>query len=382
MTVPVSLTFLSGQASYVRSRGFSVHAITSPGPELAAFAEREGAQAHAIPMPRAITPLQDLAAVYRLWRLLRRIDAPIVHAHTPKGGLLGMIAATLARTPVRIYHVRGLPFVTERGLRRRLLRLTERISCGLAHQVFAVSDSMRSILVVDGLCPPDKIKVLLGGSGNGVDATGKFTPAPPAVRSAARGSLGIPGDAPVVGFVGRLARDKGVAELAAAWRTLRERDPDLHLLIVGWNELEPSLAPLLAALEADPRVHVTGPRGDTPQLYAAMDVIALPTYREGFPNVALEAAAMKLPIVATAVPGCVDAVQDGVTGTLVPARDGDALAAALQRYLSDPRLRAAHGEAARRRVLADFRREAIWQALVAEYDRLAAARAPGARGAP
>jgi glycosyltransferase involved in cell wall biosynthesis len=126
----------------------------------------------------------------------------------------------------------------------------------------------------------------------------------------------------------------------------------------------------IAELRSDPRVHFRGVDWDSPRLFASMDVLALPTYREGFPNVALEAAAMSRPIVATSVPGCVDAVQDGVTGTLVPARDPVALADALQRYLSDPALRAKHGEAGRRRVLAEFRREAIWDAIAAEYRTL------------
>jgi len=370
MTVPMSLGFLSGQVSYMRGCGFSLHAITSPGPELVKFAEREGATVHAIPMARAITPIRDLKVLWQLWRTLRAVRPDIVHSHTPKGGLLGMVAAILAGTPIRVYHLRGLAFVSESGLRRWLLRLTERISCALARRVLAVSHSMRSIAVEEGLCRPEKIKVLLGGSGNGVDAKGRFKPLDLTARCAARAQYGISHDATVVGFVGRLARDKGIVELAVAWRLLRERHPGLHLLLVGWDELEPALADLGAALRADERVHVTGPQSGMARLYAAMDVVALPTYREGFPNVALEAAAMALPIVATSVPGCVDAVQDGVTGTLVSARDGIALAAALERYLSDPLLRARHGEAGRQRVLTDFGQEAIWDAIAAEYRSL------------
>jgi glycosyltransferase involved in cell wall biosynthesis len=145
----------------------------------------------------------------------------------------------------------------------------------------------------------------------------------------------------------------------------------LHLLLIGQLESQDAVvADTMAALQADSRVRFIGVDWDTPRLYAAMDVLALPTYREGFPNVALEASAMALPIVATSVPGCVDAIQDGTTGILVAPRDARALADALQRYLSDPRLRAKHGEAGRRRVLAEFRREAIWEAIAAEYRSL------------
>jgi glycosyltransferase involved in cell wall biosynthesis len=171
--------------------------------------------------------------------------------------------------------------------------------------------------------------------------------------------------------MGRVARDKGVVELANAWSRLRETHPRLHLLLCGQLEVEGApMESAVAALQADARVHFTGLDWNTPSLYAAMDVVALPTYREGFPNVALEAAAMELPIVATSVPGCTDAVQDGVTGTLVAPRDATALADALERYLADPRLRARHGEAGRRRVLAEFRRDAICEAIAAEYRTL------------
>jgi len=373
MTAPVSLVFLAGQVSFMRNAGYSVHAITSPGPELVSFGAREGVSVLAVDMPRRITPLQDVVALWGLWRALRRIRPDIVHAHTPKGGLLGMLAAWLARVPVRVYHMRGLPFVTAAGSRRRLLRATERFSCALAHRVLAVSHSIRTIAVDERLCEKDKIKVLLGGSGNGVDATGRFVPQAPAVRAEAREALAIPADALVIGFVGRLVRDKGVVELATAWRRLRERISGLHLLLVGPPESEDAVpGEVLAALRADPRVRLTGHARDMPRLYAAMDVVALPTYREGFPNVALEAAAMEIPIVATSVPGCVDAVQHGITGLLVPPRDAAALGDALGRYLEDPTLRKLHGVTARRRVLVEFRREGIWQAVVDEYRSLLA----------
>lgn len=367
-TVPLSLvTHLSGQIAYVRSCGFAIHVITSPGPELDAFGEKERIPVHAIPMARAITPLRDLLALWRLWGTLRRIRPEIVHSHTPKGGLLGMIAATLAGTPVRVYHIRGLPFVTATGFRRRLLRLSELASCTLAHRVLAVSHSMRSIAVEEGLCPAEKVKVILGGSGNGVD-TERFRPARDDARQTARADRGIPADALVIGFVGRLTREKGICELERAWRALRQDEPRARLLLIGWIEAQDAESrEAVAALRADSRVHLTGPVPDTARLYPAMDVVALPTYREGFPNVALEAAATALPIVATSVPGCVDAVEDGTTGILVPARDAEGLEHALRRYLSDPVLRARHGEAGRRRVMSQFRREAIWEGIVAEY---------------
>jgi glycosyltransferase involved in cell wall biosynthesis len=375
MTHPGSLIFLRGQASFIQDRGFVIHAITSPGPELASFREKEGAVIHAVPMSRSITPLQDLVSLWQLCRVLRGVRPRIVHAHTPKGGLLGMLAAWICRTPIRIYHLRGLRYDTTSGLKRRILRQAERVTCMLAQRVISVSHSLRDMVVGEGVCPADKIKVLAHGSGNGVDAMGRFKPLGESARAETRARHHIAPDALVIGFVGRFVADKGVAELASAWKELRASEPRLHLMLAGdLDEAHPIPVEVMEALRSDPRVHFTGFDPNMPLLYAAMDVVALPTYREGFPNVALEAAAMALPVVATSVLGCLDAVQDGVTGTLIPARDPMALAGALRRYLADPELRATHGAAARRRVLADFRREVIWEAIVAEYRELLARR--------
>ena len=372
-TVPGSLTFFHGQVGYLKARGVDVWALSSPGEELDKFAAREGVSVHGLEMPRRITPLRDLATTARVWRWLRKVLPDIVNAHTPKGGLLGMVGAWLARVPVRVYHMHGLPLMTATGLKRRLLRWAEKVSCLLAHQVFCVSASLRDAAVAEGLCQPGKIAVLHHGSINGVAAETAFNPAlvGVTVRATTRARYGISLDAEVMGFVGRVVGDKGIVELVKAWQTLRAERPDLELLVVGPFESQDPLPPEVEnVLRTDSRVHLTGMDWETPPLYAAMDVVVLPTYREGFPVVPMEAAAMELPVVATEVPGCVDAVQDGVTGTLVPPRDAAALTEAIRRYLVDPELRRKHGRAGRERMLREFRQEDIWAELYAEYTRL------------
>lgn len=373
VTVPQSLGFIVGQVTYMKAKGFEVHAISSPGEWLGRFADQEGVRAYEVQMTRRITAFHDLVAVVKMVRLFNMLRPGIVHAHTPKGGLLGMVAAWLSRVPVRLYHVHGLPMLTASGFRRRLLRWSEMLSCRLSHQVLCVSGSVRDVVVKEGVCPAPKIKVLLGGSINGVDAVRRFNPErlSEVDRFDTRRRYGIRANAAVLGFVGRVVREKGVAELGRAWQILREEHPDLHLMIVGPFEPQDPVPPdVKDLLIQDPRVHLIGEDWDTPPLYTAMDIVVLPTYREGFPVVPLEAAALGLPVVATRVPGCVDAVQDGVTGTLVPARDVEALAEAIRAYVKDPALRRRHGAAGRVRVLRGFRQEDIWRALHFEYERL------------
>ena len=381
LTVPESFLFLRGQLGYMHERGFELWGISSSGPYQGTIAALEPITLATVEMPRRITPLADLRAVRALVAAIRRVRPTIVHAHTPKGGLLGMLAARAVGVPVRVYHMRGLPMLTARGVRRALLRWSERIACACAHRVICVSHSVRAVAVAERLVAADRIVTLCGGSGNGVDAYGRFAPRPAdrTLRAERRAQWSLPPDAVVVAFVGRVVRDKGVVELAQAWTALRERHPDAHLVIAGAVEpQDPVPEAVLAGLRGDARVHFLGHADEVRDVYAAADLIVLPTHREGFPNVPLEAAAMQLPVVSTRIPGCVDAVADGRTGLLVPPGDAEALAGALGVYLSDPARRARDGAAGRARVLAEFDRTRIWEALHAEYRALLARRAPAA----
>ncbi|MCS6831754.1 MAG: glycosyltransferase family 4 protein [Armatimonadota bacterium] len=369
-TSPLFLNFFRGQVAYMQARGLHVSVITSPGELLQQFAQREQVDAYPVAMHRRITPVQDMLALARICRILHRVRPHIVHAHTPKGGLLGTVAAWLCRVPVRIYHIRGLPHLAASGMKRRLLRRSEKVACRLAHQVLCVSQSIRQVAVEDGLCSAEKVKVLGAGSGQGVDAEGRFNPSRflEQQKRLLRHQLGIPENGLVIGYVGRIVRDKGIVELTEAWRRLRDDYPQAHLLLVGeYEEQDPVPMEVRRLLESDPRVHITGWLSDVALYYAIMHLLVLPSYREGFPNTPLEAAAMELPVVVTDIPGCRDAVEDGQTALMVPPADAAALQHAIRRYLEEPELRQRHGKAGRERVLKHFRQELLWQALYEEY---------------
>jgi glycosyltransferase involved in cell wall biosynthesis len=232
---------------------------------------------------------------------------------------------------------------------------------------------MREIATQEGLCCAEKIAVPAMGSGNGVDAEGKFNPAQysETVRWEVRRRLQLPQNAMVIGFVGRLVQDKGIVELAQAWNRIKEEYPHAFLLLVGPLEpQDPVPTSTLQALEGDTRVRLTGRVAEVAPLYTAMDVLVLPTYREGFPNVPLEAAAMCLPVLTTRIPGCVDAVVSDVTGTLIEPRNPIRLYEALKRYIDQPELRHQHGDNGRERVLREFHPEEVWKAVYDEYCNL------------
>jgi glycosyltransferase involved in cell wall biosynthesis len=370
-TVPETLHFLNGQVAYMKGQGFSVGAVSAPLAELERFGEAQGIPTWSIPLTRRISPIQDLVAIAKLVSLLRRIRPTVLHAHTPKGGLVGMIAGALANVPVRIYHLHGLPLETARGLKRFLLVASDRVACALAHRVLAVSPSLLGAALLHGLVDARKIGVPAGGSINGVDADRAFSPkshrsAGPRVRL----RLGLAADSLVIGFVGRICRDKGMVELEAAWRAVRARYASSHLLVVGpTDDTDPLPDEVLQSLRSDPRVHLVGLDWDVAPYMAAMNVLVLPTHREGLGNVLLEAGGMGVPVVATRTTGCVDAVVDGRTGLLVPPRDAVALASAISTYLSSKALRLQHGAAAREHILARFAQPVVWRAMAEEYQR-------------
>ncbi|MFW3170395.1 glycosyltransferase [Geodermatophilus sp. CPCC 206100] len=369
VTDPFCAVFFRGQLAALAAAGAEVTLVTSPGERARAIAAEEGARYCPVPMVREMAPLADLRALLTLVRLLRRLRPDVVCAGTPKAALLVLAAAAAVRVPDRLFVLHGLRSTTLSGLKRAVVRAAERTSARLATDVLCVSSSLRDEAAAEGLVQADRARVVGSGSCNGVDLE-RFRTGPLQVAAARRfrRGLGCGPEETLIGFVGRLTKEKGLLELAEAWQLVR--DGRTRLVLIGPDESGPDCEPALRLLRRDPRVRFTGAIDDMPAAFAAMDLLVLPTWREGFGNVLIEAAAMSRPVIASRVTGCVDAVADGVTGTLVPPRDAVALADAIQEYLDRPDVRTAHGTAGRRRVEVLFDSRRVWQEHLELYDAL------------
>jgi glycosyltransferase involved in cell wall biosynthesis len=354
---------LGARLRVLRRAGFRVVLVSGPGELLERMASRLGVECIALPMRRSIAPLADLLALVRLWWILGKYEPDIVEFSTPKAGLLGMIAARLRGLPRRVYMLRGLKLERSRGFKRWILLTAERVACACAHVVLCNSKSLRAEALALGLAPAGKLLMLGEGSSNGVDVE-RFSPGPSNVRD----KFSIPGDVPVVGFVGRLTRDKGLPELIQAFDRILVAEPAAHLLLVGWfDAAEDALdAELRSRILNHPRIHCTGFVSDSAPYYRAMDVMVLPTWREGFPNAVLEASATGIPVVTTESTGARDAVAPEVTGLLIPSGYPEAIYESVIKLLRDPERRFHMGRAARAWVVEHYSEERVL-ALTANY---------------
>jgi glycosyltransferase involved in cell wall biosynthesis len=367
ITHPQTCLTLTGRLRALRNAGFRVTLISSPGELLERTAAREGVEAIGLPMRREIAPLADLVSLLRLCWVMCRLQPDVAEFSTPKAGLLGSLASWLVGVPARVYMLRGLKLETSSGVKRTILLAAERASSRLAHVVLCNSESMRSEAVALGIAPAGKMRLLGNGSSNGVDVE-RFSPGSSDIRN----RLNIPKEAKVVGFVGRLTRDKGIPELVEAFDTILKQEPEAHLLLVGWfDAAEDALgAWTRARIESHPRIHCTGFVADTAPYYRAMDLMVLPSWREGFPNAVLEAAATGLPVITTECTGSRDSVVPEVTGLLIPPGCPEAISDAVLKLLRDPLRRWCMGQAARAWVCAHFADEYVLRLATEFYTSL------------
>jgi len=370
-TVDISLRYLLlNQLRYLQEQGYDVTAISAPGPHVPAL-RSAGIRHIAVPMTRrTFTPLADLIAVGRLSAVMRDERFALVHTHSPKGGLVGQLAARRAGVPVVANTIHGYYFTERHSAIRRHLHMTlERLAARHSDVIFFQNDEDLLTARRERLGRPAQWRYL----GNGIDLQ-RFNPRAIDTRrvGALRQELGLPVGTTTVGFVGRLVREKGILDLLRAMRTVSEEFPDARLLVVGQAEPAKADAVVPHRLPALLRAGVifAGEREEMPELYALMTVLALPSYREGFPRAPMEASAMGIPCVVSDIRGCRQVVDAGRNGMLVPAGDVPGLAAAVLDILRHPDRSRRLGEEGRRIARERFDERAVFTRIADEYARL------------
>jgi lipopolysaccharide/colanic/teichoic acid biosynthesis glycosyltransferase len=370
-TVDMSVRhLLLNQLLWLKDAGFDVAAASAAGPDLEPV-QQAGVLHFAVPFTRRLTPIADLKACVALWRLVRREHFTIVHTHQVKAAVYAQLAARLAGVPIVVNTVHGFYFHDNTPrMKRKAWTLLERALARLSHAVLSQNREDIATAIRERICAPRKIEHI----GNGIDVR-RFDRAAvnPAQLDALRRELGLTADDQVVGFVGRLVVEKGVLELFEAIQSLRSRHPRLRLLMIGpvdserADAIQPSTADAHGVGDI---TRFTGYRHDMPELYALMNVCVLPSHREGMPRSPMEAAAMGVPCVATAIRGCREVVQPGKTGLLVPVNDAPALAEGISRMLGDGEMAAGMAVHARQVACEQFDERLVFERVTAAYLRL------------
>jgi glycosyltransferase involved in cell wall biosynthesis len=375
-TVPLSLSgLLQGQLRFI-SKYFDVLGISSKGKnnQLSKLLELEGIPTMAIEMTRRITPLMDLIAVYELYRVFKREKPFIVHSHTPKAGTLGMLAAYLAKVPHRLHTIAGLPLVEATGFKRRLLNTVEKITYSCATKIYPNSFGLKDIILTEGFTTKNKLKVIANGSSNGID-TSIFDPKlfnDSEKNLSLRTSLNIEKDDFVFIFIGRLVTDKGINELIKAFEKLQKTQSQIKLLLVGTFEqkLDPLKQETFTAIKNNSAIIFTGWIDDVRPYLAISNALTFPSYREGFPNVVMQAGSMELPCIVSNINGCNEIIDHEKTGLIIPVKNVTALLNAMETIINLESKAIVMGQLCRAHIIKNFEREVVWNALLSEYNSL------------
>ncbi|HAT67502.1 MAG TPA: glycosyltransferase family 1 protein [Flavobacteriaceae bacterium] len=373
-TVPSSLKILlKGQHSFM-SEYYDVIGISSKGEDLDEVKKIEGIETIAVEMTRTITPFKDLQSVWKLYRVFRRERPKIVHTHTPKAGIVGMLAAKLAGVPIRLHTVAGLPLLEASGLKRFLLNSVEKLTYSCATKVYPNSVGLFNIILEQKFCKKEKLMVISNGSSNGLDIH-YFNPAAVSneQQQTLKKDLQIKPNDFVFIFIGRLVGDKGINELITSFRTISNSHKNCKLLLVGASEpeLDPLSSETISIMNENKDIIEVGFQKDVRPYLSISNALVFPTYREGFPNVVLQACAMGLPAIVTDINGCNEIIMEGKNGTIIAPKDIDALTNAMQKFLEEKE-RWQDANSYRKTIVDRFQQEIVWNALLAEYKTLEA----------
>ena len=377
-TVPISFkVLLKGQLRFMTSNGFDVKGVSSDGEELKEVRENEGIVMEAINMSRKITPFQDLKSLWEMWNFLRKEKPQIVHTHTPKAGIIGMLAARLAGVPHRLHTVAGLPLMEATGIKRKILNFVEKLTYSSATRVYPNSKGLYDFILQNHFTQSNKLKIIANGSSNGINTT-FFSPAQVSEieKVALREKLNIHSDDFVFVFVGRIVSDKGINELIKAFSELQAAGNNeltgIKLLLVGGleSDLDPLNPETLAEINQNRDIISVGFQQDVRPFFAISDALAFPSYREGFPNVVMQAGAMGLPSIVSDINGCNEIIVEGENGLIIPPKNVEKLKEKMLTLARDKNLYIKLKENSRRMIKNRYEQSMVWKALLEEYEGL------------
>jgi glycosyltransferase involved in cell wall biosynthesis len=355
--------FIAGQPTYYKTKGHTVSIISSSGEEISQLTKRENVFLYTIKFSKRITPLYDLLCLWKIYKILRKEKPDVVNAGNPKSGLLTIIAAYLCKVPVRIFTLHGLPSDAKKGITKWIVTQMEKLTCALAHKVIVVSPSLQNHAIKRNIVHAKKAIALLPASCNGLN-TQYFAPSAQVLQEAAqlRNENGIQPEDFVIGYAGRINLDKGIPLLIEAFLEVLQQFNQVKLLLVGPMQVENSIPEKYISIIANHKsiLHV-GKINHMPMAYTAMDVLVLPSYREGFGYALIEAAAMEKAVIAPDIPGCQDAVLANKNGLLFSKGNKNALIESLTFYLKNPIILKNHGMEGRKWVVNQFEQEKIWK---------------------
>ncbi|RTY92291.1 glycosyltransferase family 4 protein [Flavobacterium sp. GT3R68] len=368
-TIAMSLNFLlKGQLAFLK-QNYEVIAVSGADHHLDEVALREGVRTVNLQMQRAISPVKDIISLWKLYRLFKKEKPFIVHSITPKAGLLSMTAAYFAGVPVRMHTFTGLIFPSKTGMLQKILIRMDKLLCHFATNVYPEGEGVKHDLVRYKITAKP-LNVLANGNVNGIDSN-YFDPNlySAEVNTMLKHGLGINTGDFVFIFVGRLVSDKGMNELVTAFKKLNANHDDVKLLLVGpfENDLDPLDADTLQEIKQHKNIISVGFQNDIRPYLAIADVLVFPSYREGFPNVVLQAGAMGLPAIVTDINGCNEIVIDNLNGIIIPAKDSKAVQDAMQKLLQDTDLRNHLQQQSRNLIISRYEQKLVWEALLLEY---------------
>lgn len=365
-TVPISLDkLIEGQMAFMKDY-YEVIAVSSDIENLRKVGLKEGVRTFALEMTRKITPLKDIKATYKLYRFLKKEKPFIVHTHTPKAGIVGMLASYLAKVPCRLHTVAGLPLLETAGIKRKILNIVEKLTYACATKVYPNSYGLEDIILQNNFTKEKKLKVIGNGSSNGINTeyfrTNLFSEKQ---KKKLKRELNINETDFVFIFVGRIVGDKGINELIAAFEKLSKENEQVKLLLVGpfEEELDPLQEKTKAILKNNKQIISVGYQNDVRLYFAISNVLVFPSYREGFPNVVMQAGAMGLPSIVSDINGCNEIIKNEVNGLIIPVKNSVEIYSALKKMLSDKKM----CTNARKMIEGRYKQKHVWESLLNEY---------------